>query len=375
VFCEGKREYKNTIEEVQYTIEVLTLQDQMAVEAMSEHKHPLPPSPAEIYPLLLENVRDYAIFTLDTDRTISSWNVGAERITGYKEAEVLGQNAALIFTPEDRASGVPEREVAQAKREGRADDERWHLKKDGSRFWASGILTALYDEAGELRAFVKILRDFTERKRHEEEIEALNIRLHLTMTEAHHRIKNNLQVVAALVDMKTQEGSATIPVSEVQRIGQHLRTMAAIHELLTEEIKANVKVSGIPLSALLDQLLPLLQQTTGTREVRFNIAEIRLPSKQGTAIAIILNELISNAVKHGKGAIDLTITAEGGAVSLEVCDDGPGFPEGFEAREAAHTGLELVETLSQFDLGGTVAYENLAEGGGRVRVDFPLPPL
>lgn len=114
--------------------------------------------------MLEENVTDYAIFTIDVEGCIASWNVGAERILGYQEAEIIGQPVALIFTPEDRAHGVVEQELSKAAISGRAEDERWHLRQDGSRFWASGVMTALRDESGNLRAFAKILRDFTRRK-------------------------------------------------------------------------------------------------------------------------------------------------------------------------------------------------------------------
>jgi PAS domain S-box-containing protein len=317
---------------------------------MSAPKPTPPPAPEEVYTLLMENVEDYAIFTLDTKGCVSSWNKGAERLLGYREPEILGQSVDLIFTPEDCAQGVPRKELKTAKRTGRAQDDRWHLKKEGSRFFASGSVTALYDAHGKLRAYVKILRDFTEQKHYEEEIERLNLRLQQAMTEAHHRIKNSLQVVASLVDLQTQEQRQTVPVAEVRRIGQHLHTMAALHELLTEEIKTDVQARGLSVTALLENLLPLLQQMVGARPLQCHLAEIRLPSKQGTALA-----------------------REGERVLLEVCDEGPGFPEGFEAREAAHTGLELVETLTQFDLSGEVLYETLPEGGARVRIRFPLP--
>lgn len=118
--------------------------------------------------LLNENVRDYAITLLDTNGRLIDWNAGAERMFGYTAAEALGQSGALLFTPEDRAAGVPEREMATAIDEGRADDERWHLRKDGTRFWVSGVMTALRDEHGRLRGFAKVARDLTERMRADE---------------------------------------------------------------------------------------------------------------------------------------------------------------------------------------------------------------
>ena len=143
----------------------------------------------ERYRQVIEQVEDYAVFTLDNDGWITTWNEGAERVLGFREAEALGQPASLIFTPEDREGGAPERELATARREGRADDERWHLRKDGSRFFASGVVTALFDR-GKPDGFSKILRDRTEqleaeaeRKRLLEELEAANDTLEQRVAE------------------------------------------------------------------------------------------------------------------------------------------------------------------------------------------------
>jgi PAS domain S-box-containing protein len=126
----------------------------------------------EQFRLLMDSVSDYSIFFTDVDGNVVSWNTGAERILGWTETEIIGQNARIVFTPEDLAKGDDKYERETAATEGRAEDERWHLRKDGSRFWASGILTALKDEAGGLRGYCKILRDLTERKRWEDELQA-----------------------------------------------------------------------------------------------------------------------------------------------------------------------------------------------------------
>jgi PAS domain S-box-containing protein len=125
------------------------------------------------YRQIIEQVEDYAIFTLDNEGRVSTWNAGAERILGYAEEEALGQPSSFIFTPEDREQGVPTRELEQARAQGRATDNRWHLRRDGERFYASGILTALYDEEENPDGFAKILRDRTQRHLAEHERERL----------------------------------------------------------------------------------------------------------------------------------------------------------------------------------------------------------
>jgi PAS domain S-box-containing protein len=118
--------------------------------------------------LFLGNATDYAIIMTDPEGRILEWKGGAERITGWREDELLGATADVIFTPEDRAAGVPGEELRKAVEFGRAEDKRWQLKRDGSRFFADGVLTSLRGAAGELRGFGKVLRDVTDRKRAEE---------------------------------------------------------------------------------------------------------------------------------------------------------------------------------------------------------------
>lgn len=111
--------------------------------------------------LILENAVEYAIFSMDLERRVNSWNSGAERLLGYRAEEVLGQLGDTIFTPEDRAGEAPQKEAATARREGRAADERMHLRKDGSRFRGTGIMMLMRNQRGEAVGFVKILRDLT----------------------------------------------------------------------------------------------------------------------------------------------------------------------------------------------------------------------
>ena len=126
----------------------------------------------ERFTLLVEGAHDYAMILLDPAGCIQSWNTGAERILGYTEEDVLGQPIDLMFTPEDRVQGVPAEKLKRASLEGRAADVHWHLRKDGTRFWADGVIEALHDDTGRLRGYAKILRDVTERKQAEEALSA-----------------------------------------------------------------------------------------------------------------------------------------------------------------------------------------------------------
>jgi PAS domain S-box-containing protein len=118
--------------------------------------------------LLVETVVDYAIFMLDTEGRISSWNSGAEAIKGYTTDEVLGRHFSIFYPPEAMASGWPEEELRRAREHGRFEDEGWRVRKDGTRFWANVVITAMYTSEGELSGYAKVTRDLTERRRHEE---------------------------------------------------------------------------------------------------------------------------------------------------------------------------------------------------------------
>ena len=123
----------------------------------------------DIYRKAIEDIRDYAIFMTDVDGIVTNWNVGAQHILGYTEAEIIGKDASKFFTSEDRTKGVHEKELATAAVLGRAEDERWHVRKDGSRFWASGVVTPVRDQTGKLIGFSKVMRDMTERNKLTEE--------------------------------------------------------------------------------------------------------------------------------------------------------------------------------------------------------------
>jgi PAS domain S-box-containing protein len=123
----------------------------------------------DLYRKSVEDIRDYAIFMTDPDGLVTNWNSGAEHILGYTEAEILGKNLSKFFTSEDRVKDIPQKELTTAALEGRAEDERWHVRRDGSRFWASGVVTVVRDEAGEIIGFSKVMRDMTERNRLTEE--------------------------------------------------------------------------------------------------------------------------------------------------------------------------------------------------------------
>ena len=200
----------------------------------------------------------------------------------------------------------------------------------------------------------------------------LNTRLKRAMQETHHRVKNNLQIVSALAEVQ-MDGSDTVPTSALQRIVSHVRTLAGLHDILTQQVRENAADTALSTRISLAQVLPLLQKSIGTRRLRSDIENVMLSVNNSTSLSLLVSELVSNAVKHGKGDIAVTLQRVDDNIKLTVADEGQGFPEGFDARKAANTGLDLILNLARHDLRGEIAFENRNEGGARVVVTFPLP--
>src|SRR5207249_3466083 len=160
--------------------------------------------------LLVESVSDYAIFLLDPEGRIASWNAGAQRIKGYRAEEIIGQHFSRFYPEEDVRARKPEGELEIAQREGRFEDEGWRVRKDGSLFWANVVLTALRDEAGNLKGFSKITRDLTERRRAQEKLKAFAQQLH--------RSNRELEQFASVASHDLQE-----PLRKIQSFGDRLQ--------------------------------------------------------------------------------------------------------------------------------------------------------
>jgi two-component sensor histidine kinase len=169
------------------------------------------------------------------------------------------------------------------------------------------------------------------------------------------------------------EDDQMVPVEEFVRLKSHVHTLAVVHDLLTKGVQEREDAQFLSSKQVLDRLLPMLQQTAWKHDVRFEVADAPIPSKQCVSLALVINELVSNAIKHGRTEAEVTFEVRGAEAALEVCDDGAGFPPDFDALARANTGLDLVESLVRTDLAGQVCYGNRAQGGGRVQVVFDIP--
>lgn len=336
--------------------------------------------------LFVESVSDYALFQLDLNGCIRSWNLGAERLLGWKEEEATGKSASVLFTPEDVAAGQPDHELQTALREGRAEDERWHLRRDGSRFFASGVLTSVSDSNGQVIGFAKVMRDVTARKEYEEHLQQAVDQKTTLVREIHHRVKNNLQVISSLLNMQANHTQHSDVLAAFEEAQGRLRAIARIHEALyVSEDLTQVEFSGY-LQQLVQELAGLHPSRPEKIVSKVEADEVVLHVEQAIPLALIANELILNALKHGMNGMGKMLqvrlryisesfhpergeTRDDGWVELEVRDAGPGFPPGFDPAKTASLGLRIVNLLvrqlhGRFEIGPAP--------GAHVTVSFPL---
>lgn len=239
----------------------------------------------EIFQLLVTSVRDYAIFMLDPQGRVATWNAGAQRIKGYLPDEIIGRHFSTFYTQEDLDNKKPERELVIAREQGAVEDEGWRVRKDGTRFWANVVITAVRDSHGELRGFAKVTRDITERKRNEETQRAL-----LEQREA--------RLVA---EQERTRAEASYRVAQEANRAKDEFLMTLSHELRT------------PMTAILgwSRLLPTMMPVAGGEDALFRDAISSIATNATLQARLIDDILDVSRIVSGK----LRLTPEGIEVS------------------------------------------------------------
>lgn len=311
----------------------------------------------ERFRLLVEAVQDYAIFMLDPDGKVSSWNAGAERIKGYKSREIVGRHFSCFYPEEDVRNGKPHWELVIAAREGRFEDEGWRVRKDGSTFWANVIITALRDNTGKLVGFAKVTRDFTERMQieralqkevverrdaqrqlHNSEKSLRQLSLHLLRTQDEERrrigrdLHDSLGQYLAVLKMKLDSAASSLEHKEDEAT-QDIRECIRLTEDSIKEVRT---VSYLLYPPMLEEMglesaIPwYLDGFSARSEINttFNVQPDfgRLPRDSELALFRVLQESLTNVHRHsGSKTAHVRLLMREDMAVLEIEDTGKGI--------------------------------------------------
>jgi PAS domain S-box-containing protein len=329
-----------------------------------------------------------AVIATDTMRRVTFMNAVAETLTGWTLEEARGKDLHDVFVIVNESTRRKTRSpVDVALREGRPVARSNHtllFARDGRQTPIDESASPMRDGGGPLTGVVLAFRDITERRRAHQElqesemraearIQMLNERLRITFKQMQDRVRNNLQRIASLIDGQYVEKARAITPLELRQLSRHIHMLAAVNDILMRLEPEELLMQRVSARTVLERLLPLLQETTYSRHIHADIDEVNIRVRQANALAMIVNELVSNALKFSRSELYVTLCEDGGMGRLQVRDDGPGFPGGFEPYQEDHLGLELAGMLIRIDLGGKADFVNRPEGGAQVTVLFPLP--
>jgi PAS domain S-box-containing protein len=310
----------------------------------------------ERFRLLVSGVEDCAILMLDREGYVISWNAGAERIKGYRAGEILGHHFSEFYTPEDLLTGKPARVLKIAAEQGSFKDEGWRVRKDGTRFWANVVITALYDEKGQLRGFGKMTRDITERKNSEEALElqrnelarsnvdlsAANRELEAFSYSVSHDLRAPLRSIDGFSQALLEDYSEKLDdqgKKHLERVRAATQRMGAlIDDLLnlSRMTRASMHLENVNVSAVAAEVIEGLQKTQSDRRVELRIEDGLQASADPHLLRIVLDNLLGNAwkftSKRASALIEFGKTSANGNSAFYVRDDGAGFDPAYADR-------------------------------------------
>jgi PAS domain S-box-containing protein len=363
-----------------------------------------------LFHLFVETVADYAIFAMDPQGHVVHWNEGAARLTGYSESEVLGERLDAIFTPEDRAAGAPRIELETAERLGRAADERWHVRKNGGRFWGLGVVAPIRASDGALLGFGKIMRDRTDLKelevalkRQNEVLARVDEQKDQFIATLAHELRNPQSVIAncARVLHRYAGDNANLAALAAMIERQVRQTTRLVDDLVdlarSAHGKMQLDVQRLDVRDLVETAAEAMSSLVDERRHALHVSLPDTPVEiEGDAgrIEQVLTNLLTNAARYTApgGRIGISVASEGGDAVVRVEDTGAGIPpeqlasifelftqahaDNVESRAGLGIGLALVRELVSLH-GGTVQARSDGPGRGSefiVRLPSTKPP-
>ena len=346
----------------------------------------------ERFRLLVEGVRDYAIYMLDPTGLIITWNAGAERIKGYSAREIIGKHFSCFYRLEDIQAGRPKRALEIAAREGQYEEENLRVRKDGSEFWSSVLITALYDSAGKLYGFTKVVRDITERKVTEERLRQSERLATLGTTAAvfAHEIGNPLNGLSTSLQLaetllKTSDTPDPLILETLQAASQEVQRLNSLlkdYRSFARPLHLNLEATDLR-RAVQEVLTPSMRsyRDSGIKvDVQFseNFPLIRVDKER---IKQVILNLCKNAAEAmpGGGALTFRAYLLNDQVILEISDTGTGIPDGIDVFQLFKTtkpdgtglGLPIVQQIVS-EHRGTIECVSEPGKGATFRVSIPI---
>lgn len=330
--------------------------------------------------MVVESASDYAIMTVTPDNIVNSWNSGAEKIFGYRESEIVGRSGAILFTREDRRRAIPRKEIETARREGRAEDERWHVRKDGSLFFASGVMRPLKDAAA--AGFVKIARDQTDRIQAEKLLLDREILQKLVGAQENERKR----IARDLHDELGQQLTALrLKLEAAKKMCRDEEVCGKIDEIqfIAEQIDADVdflawdlRPTALDDLGLVAALTKYIKEWSRHSEIPADfhyskLKDVRLAPEVETNLYRIAQEALNNVSKHSQaGQADVLLENRDGSVILIIEDNGVGF--NVEDKLNSRKGIGLTGMRERAELiGGTLDIESTVKQGTTIFVRVP----
>lgn len=335
----------------------------------------------ERFRLIVDGVKDYAIFMLDPSGYVVSWNTGAKATKGYEAHEIIGKHFSVFYPAEVAATGFPDQELKIAREVGRFEDEGWRLRKDGSRFWASVIITALFDETGRHRGFAKITRDLTERRRISTlEDEGRRITTFLAMLG--HELRNPLTPISNAVaimerlgceiDGKTLARMNSIISRQLRQITRLVDDLLDVGRITSGKIHLESK--PVKLSEVIDEAVETMKPSADARQhellVEHPVTSLWITGDRARMLQVVCN-LLNNAIKFTPdgGRIEVRLRQAGGDAEISVADNGPGIAPSHLSHVFmlfAQGDQEISRPQGGLGLGLTLVQQLVALHGGEV---------
>jgi PAS domain S-box-containing protein len=364
-----------------------------------------------IYQLMVDSVRDYAIFMLDTSGHVASWNEGAQRIKGYAAGEIIGRHFSAFYPPEDIANDKPGHELKVATREGRFEDEGLRVRKDGSMFWANVVITAVRDEDGTLIGFVKVTRDLTERRAGEERaiadarriarVEAANATKSEFLAAMSHELRTPLNAIGGYAELLSLGLGGPVTEEQLEYLGRIRKSQQHLLGIITDLLNFSRIEAGhlsyqkgpVALDEVIEAVTPMMETAAAAKAITLAAelppADCVALGDQGRVNQILTN-LLSNAIKYtgSGGSIWIKCAISKETALIAVTDTGRGVPpeklesifEPFvqlgRSLSSAHEGMGLGLSISR-DLaramGGDLTVSSTIGQGSTFTLSLPRP--